>query len=406
MNITNINVNNTFINTFNDSSIYNISNKLNDKVFSKEELKYHSLFNAAERAKDFINKSIEGISLNNNSFILNDDPKISVVIPIYNCEKTIKRAITSIQNQNFTNFEIILVNDLSNDNSLEVINNLKKNDPRIKIFNNHKNMGTLYSRSIGVLYSNGKYIFPLDNDDMFLEKDVFYNIAIETAEKNDFDIVKFRAIQTQGLINFFKNNISPATPTLYKKGKIIYQPQLSELPLRPSDKLNRYEKNEVFIWGKCIKQEIYKKALMSYGEEKFSNYVTAYEDIIINFIIFQFAKSFIFVPKYGILKILSGSSAFYRTSPNAFNKYEMRLLDAIVDFSRNTFEGKKIVVNSALEFLNNNALELTLKKEKYKILLKSILERIFKCPYITEENKQIIKEKSMRFNLFNETNQI
>ena len=146
MNITNIN--NTFSNIFNDYSLYNISNKLNDKVFSKEELNYHSLFNAAERAKDFINKSIEGISLNNNSFILNVNPKISVVIPIYNCEKTIKRAITSIQNQNFTNFEIILVNDLSNDNSLEVINNLKKNDPRIKIFNNHKNMGTLYSRSI------------------------------------------------------------------------------------------------------------------------------------------------------------------------------------------------------------------------------------------------------------------
>ena len=64
------------------------------------------------------------------------------------------------------------------------------------------------------------------------------------------------------------------------------------------------------------------------------------------------------------------------------------------------------MVNAALEFLNNNELELTLKKEKYKILLKSILERIFKCPYITEENKQIIKEKSKRFKLFNETQTI
>ena len=393
-------------NIFNKSSIYNISNKLNETFFSEEELKYHSLFIAAERAKDFINKSIDGILLNNNSFILNEKPKISVVISMYNCAKTIKRAITSIQNQNFTDFEIILVNDLSNDNSLEVVNLLEKNDSRIKIFNNQKNMGTLYSRSIGVIFSNGKYIFPLDNDDMLLEKDVFYNIAIETAEKNDFDIVEFRAIQAQGLTNFFKNIISSAMLCKYKKGTIVYQPQLSELPLRPADKINRYEKNEVFIWGKCIKSEVYKKALTSYGIARFSNYVTAYEDLIINFIIFQFAKSFIFVPKYGILKILSRSSAYYQTSQIALNKFEMRLLDAVFDFSRNTFEGKKIMVNAALEFLNNNDLELTLKKEKYKILLKSILERIFKCLYITEENKQIIKEKSKRFKLFNETQTI
>ena len=67
-----------------------------------------------------------------------------------------------------------------------------------------------------------------------------------------------------------------------------------------------------------------------------------------------------------------------------------------------TFEGKKIVVNIAVKFLGNYALDKKKKKEKYKILLKSILERIFKCPYITDEDKQIIKEKSLKFKLFNE----
>ena len=404
INITNTKPNNTYNNNtiLNDSSIYNTTNKLNDTVFSKEELKYHSVLNALLRSKNFVNKSADGILLNNNSIILNENPKISVVIPVYNCEKTIKRAIRSIQNQNFSDFEIILVNDLSNDNSLEIINNLRKNDPRIKIFNNHKNMGTLYTRSIGALYSNGKYIFPLDNDDMFLEKDVFYSVAIETAEKNDFDIVEFRAIETHGLRNFFKNNVSPSLLNKHKKGRIVYQPQLSGYPLRPAIRLSHYHMSDVYIWGKCIKTEIYKKAVMSYGEEKYSNYVTTFEDLIINFMIFQFAKSFIFIPKYGILRIMSGSSAYLHTSQIASNKYEMRLLDAVVDFSRNTFEGKKIVVNIAVKFLGNYALDLTLQKEKYKILLKSILERIFKCPYITDEDKQIIKEKSLRFKLFNE----
>jgi glycosyltransferase involved in cell wall biosynthesis len=79
-------------------------------------------------------------------------------------------------------FEIILVNDNSNDGSLRIINKMKKDDDRIKIINNHKNMGTLYSRCIGSLNAKGKYIFPLDNDDLFLDEDVFetiYNFASE-----------------------------------------------------------------------------------------------------------------------------------------------------------------------------------------------------------------------------------
>jgi hypothetical protein len=150
-----------------------INNKLEEKKnknyiykYSKEELKYDSLFVAAERAKDFVNKSIEGI-LFNQTILKHEKPKISVIIPVYNCGTTIKRAIRSIQNQNYTKFEIILVNDFSKDNSSIVIKQLQKEDPRIEIINNKKNMGTLYSRYIGVLSAKGKYIFPLDNDDFF-----------------------------------------------------------------------------------------------------------------------------------------------------------------------------------------------------------------------------------------------
>ena len=107
------------------------------------------------------------------------------------------------------------------------------------------------------------------------------------------------------------------------------------------------------------------------------------------------------MPKYGILRIFSGSSAYLHTSIIPYNKYEMRLLDTVVDFSRNTTEGKKIVVNVALKFLSNPLLSETLKKEKYKILLKSILLRINNCKYINEEQKNmIIKNGSKFINIF------
>ena len=94
------------------------------------------------------------------------------------------RAIRSVQNQDFQNFEIIIVNDASNDNSSLYLDELKKEESRLRIINNEKNMGTLYTRSIGSLSAKGKYIFPMDGDDMFLDRDVFTTI-IKIAEKGN-----------------------------------------------------------------------------------------------------------------------------------------------------------------------------------------------------------------------------
>jgi glycosyltransferase involved in cell wall biosynthesis len=76
----------------------------------------------------------------------------------------------------------LLINDFSEDNSKQVIENLKIKDPRILLINNKKNRGMFYSRNIGVLAAKGKYIFALDGDDMFSAGNIFYRIYKE-AEK-------------------------------------------------------------------------------------------------------------------------------------------------------------------------------------------------------------------------------
>ncbi len=127
-------------------------------------------------------------------------PKISVIIPLYNCENYIKYTIRSVQNQNMGNFEIILINDNSKDGSLNISISLQEEDKRIKIINNNKNMGTLYSRSIGVLYSKGEFIFSLDNDDMFSDEDIFDKIY-DIAYKNNYDIVEFKTFDIPNYFN-------------------------------------------------------------------------------------------------------------------------------------------------------------------------------------------------------------
>ena len=98
-------------------------------------------------------------------------PKISVFLPIYNKDKYIKRCIESIQRQGLKNIEIVAVNDNSNDETLYILIDYSKNDSRIKIVNNDKNHGLLYSRAMGILNSSGKYIMNVDPDDEFSNND-------------------------------------------------------------------------------------------------------------------------------------------------------------------------------------------------------------------------------------------
>ena len=89
---------------------------------------------------------------------------ISIIVPVYNCEKYIEDCINSIKNQTYKNIEIIIVNDGSTDRSLELIQEAANDDKRIKIFST-ENMGVSHARNIGVEKANGKWISFVDSDD-------------------------------------------------------------------------------------------------------------------------------------------------------------------------------------------------------------------------------------------------
>ena len=120
--------------------------------------------------------SSNGLLFSNISIKTNKNPKVSVVVPAYNIQKYIKQAIRSIQNQEMVDLDIVIVNDFSTDNTSKIIEEIMKEDKRIKLLNNKKNMGLLYTRCIGTLTAKGNYIFPLDGDDMILDKDIINKI--------------------------------------------------------------------------------------------------------------------------------------------------------------------------------------------------------------------------------------
>lgn len=110
---------------------------------------------------------------------------ISVIIPCYNSERTISRCLESVINQTYENFEVILINDGSNDNTDGIINKYL-GDKRIRYYKN-ENQGIGKTRNFGIKKALGDYITFLDSDD-YLDKDALKNFY-EYAYSNDLDLV-------------------------------------------------------------------------------------------------------------------------------------------------------------------------------------------------------------------------
>lgn len=115
-------------------------------------------------------------------------PAISVIIPIYNVEKYLRRCLDSVKNQTFPDWEAICVNDGSPDNSAEILEEYAKKDARFKIVNK-ENGGLSDARNAGMAVASGKYILYLDSDDFIHPQTM--KIAYSLALRDGSDIVSF-----------------------------------------------------------------------------------------------------------------------------------------------------------------------------------------------------------------------
>ena len=215
--------------------------------------------------------------------------KISVIIPLYNSEKYIRECLISVLTSKFQDYEVLVVDDCSTDNSLaEVKKFLPHFNGRLKIFSTEKNSGGAgIPRNIGIKNSSGKYVTFIDNDDMILP----------TTLENFFEVAEFYGADVVYAEKFF---VSKAGEKVSGKNlKTVFLRTIEELvdvPTPESDNLVerilRDMAGKFFItpWGKLYRRDFLTENEIYFPQMRFA------EDVTFCFKCLCLAKKFIRIP--------------------------------------------------------------------------------------------------------------
>ena len=228
--------------------------------------------------------------------------KISVIMPVYKAEKYLERSVTSVLNQTHTDFELLLIDDGSPDNSGAICDEWAKKDNRIRVF--HKpNGGTSDARNFGIEKAQGEYITFIDNDDYVLPH--WLESMHNSAKNHNADIVKGGMQLFDETSIHCDDNSIPLDYSVNPYYKIIYdEGAVSALDLHKKlVTLNGQYNN---VWNQLVKAEIHKKCLFPTGHLN--------EDYKIYFDLLTYAKTIYLIPFCGYSHGINPAGQSYKLS--------------------------------------------------------------------------------------------
>jgi len=171
-------------------------------------------------------------------------PKISVIVPVYNIENYIEECIKSILNQTLRDFELLLVDDGSTDNSLNICREYEKKDNRIKVI--HKKNGLSDARNAGIEKACGKYFCFIDGDD-FIANDTLENMYNLILKNNS-------QIAVCNMVRYYGNEDTD----------VFYKPSEKKIVLEGEDRFKTLEQPSVC--NKMFKAELFNGIRFPYGK--------------------------------------------------------------------------------------------------------------------------------------------
>lgn len=286
-------------------------------------------------------------------------PKVSVIVPVYNTEKYVEKCLTSIANQTMKDFELIIINDGSEDNSETVINSWLKNNKNIDVkYFVKKNGGLSDARNYGVTKANGRYISFVDSDD-YIDKNLYKNL--EEYMDADVDVIKFKL------------------KTVDENGNVIEKMEGPTFEKCTGEEgFERLCGNDKYIDPACI--YLYRKEF--WVNNKFKYEVGAYhEDFGLTPFIIINAKTFVSTEQYGY-NYLQTNSSITRCNDQKKNikkakdilKHYDNMMKRIEDYNV-TDKTKELIKRYYTNTVILKGKELQTKKEDFDIYIKEIKQR-------------------------------
>ena len=366
----------------------------NNEVVKIEEFGKIKTFlapNMIQKFNQYIDICIKGKLLDNNTYSLSKDPKISVIMPLYKGGKYLHYSLRSIQNQKMKEIEIILIDDNSKDNTPLLIENYMKEDPRIKFIKNEVNRKVLYSKSMAALNSKGKYIIQLDQDDIFIRDDLF-DFLYEEAEKNKLDLIQFRDIT--------KNNFHLNKKTIVNcMGRHYILPKNNQYKSQPELKDTMYINNNVFLlWGLLIKANIYKKAIYYLWKIIINYQIIFHEDYLILFMIIILSQNYKYINYFSLIHLNN-----LRSSSNQhwnIKEYYLSILFFPIILSDNYIKYNPSDVKILVNFIHLFIKEFIKGKNLYPNIFNTAINKIL------YNNKLDIDDRNFIINTFHIKNNI
>jgi len=351
----------------------------------------YKIYNEKSKIQKYVDNCINGVLSDKKKYKKSNNPKISVVIPIYNKENFILRVLSSIQNQSFKDIEIVFSDDHSNDQTINLIEQYQKEDERIVLYKQETNRGTLRNRADGGIKSKGEYILFLDPDDLLVEKNILKTIYSK-AILNNVDIVQFQAYHGDyyNSFNFYENG---------HKTEPIYQPELSNLMYYEKGYI---QSTESVIWGKLIKRSIFIETINSIDEYYLNQHMTLHDDGLVLFILFKKANSYLFIKDYGMIYIYNDKSTMGRMrNKDKINKTVrdcFLYLEFIFNYTNDTLREKNIAVYQFKGFLSGFN-DIYKKVSLGFDYIYKVIDLYLYCDIILQEDKIIIQQVKDQFKL-------
>ena len=351
-------------------------------INNKEQFKIWDNFHYINDTNEYKNiYNYQTLNINQKIKKLDSQPIISIII-VCSEYKYLDKTVGSIQNQNFTNFEIILIYDNKEKKDLNLIKQYIKGYSNINFINNKCIKGFLYSYSTGVLHSKGKYILLLEPSNTLAKENVLNQLYNEV-KYDDISILEFDLLVNN------RENITNNSLSLYKCKHIKSGIHLSKIKYNKNI-LGLDQKKELII-NKLIKSDLFKLIINEYQFNIIKRKIFNYYDNIFLFALERKNITFKRINIYGVIQNIKNSCSlnisYIINDKNQEIKDSIFYINFLYEASDNTFSAKEKVLNEYYNILNiiyNKFNKVT--KESYTLYKKFINSK-----YISQINKEILQ---------------